>query len=140
LSGQYIVAPSGNIQFPLIGFVPAQGLGQVQLSQRIEKSLQSFVKNAHVVVSVNDSLSYKVFFSGELQNRGARELKAKTTILQGIILAGGLTDFASGNIYLIRQVGDNDIKRYRTTFKELLRGRKVLDFLYLERGDIVHAE
>lgn len=140
LSGAYVVAPSGMVQFPLIGFVVAQGMTQVQLAQSLESRLRPFIKEARVVVSVAEAQSYQVYFSGEVSTRGARELKQKTSLLQGLILAGGLTDYASGRIYLIRRVGDNDIKRYVTTYKELLRGRRTLDFLYLERGDIVHAE
>ncbi len=140
LSGDYVVAPSGMLQLPLIGFTQAQGLTQVQLAQKVEQQLRSFVREARVAISVTDALSFEVYFSGEVATRGARILKGRTTLLQGVILAGGLTDFAAGQIYLIRRVGDHDVKRYVTSYKDLLRGRKGLDFYYLERGDIIHAE
>ena len=140
LSGSYIVAPSGTIQVPLVGFVKTQGLTQVQLARQLEIILKPFVREPRVAVSLNDTQSYRVFFSGEFQARGVRELKAKTSILEGVILAGGLTDFASGKIYLLRRIGERNVKRYVTTFEALLRGRKILDSIYLERGDILHAE
>lgn len=140
LSGLYVVAPSGTVQFPLIGFMMVSGLGQVTIGQRLEQKLKPFIRDAKVVVSVNNSHSYMVFFSGEVAARGPRELMAKTTLLQGIIMAGGITDHAAGKIYLIRKVGDQDIRRYITYYKDLLRGTKALDFLYLERGDIIHVE
>jgi protein involved in polysaccharide export with SLBB domain len=93
-----------------------------------------------VTVSVSDAESFQIYFSGEVAIRGGRNLKGRTSLLQGLVLAGGLTDFASGQIYLIRRVGETEVKRYVTTYKDLLRGRKTLDFYYLERGDIIHAE
>jgi len=140
LSGNYVVAPSGMVQLPLIGFIQAQGLTEVQFAQKIERLLRPIVKESRVTVSVSDAESFQIYFSGEVAIRGGRNLKGRTSLLQGLVLAGGLTDFASGQIYLIRRVGETEVKRYVTTYKDLLRGRKTLDFYYLERGDIIHAE
>ena len=140
LSGNFVVAPSGTIQFPLVGFVPVIGLSQVGVGQALERKLSPFVKNARVAVSVNESQSYQVYFSGEVGLKGTRELRARTNLLQGIILAGGPTDRASGRVFLIRRVNDHEIRRYATSYKDLLRGANSLDFLYLERGDIIHVD
>lgn len=140
LSGQYVVTPSGTVQLPLVGFVKAAGLTQVQLARHIETALRPFVREPRVAVSLADSQSYRVFFSGEVQSRGARELKARTSLLEGVIMAGGLTEYATGRIFLIRRLNDRQVKRYETSFKDLLSGRKATDSIYLERGDIIHAE
>lgn len=139
LSGSYIVAPSGTIQFPLIGLVKALGMTQVQLARYLESVLRPFVREPRVAVSA-DAQSYRVFFSGEVQSRGVKELKAKTSILEGIILAGGLSEFATGRIYLVRRLSEREVKRYVTSFDSLMRGRKFFDSLFLERDDIIHAE
>jgi polysaccharide export outer membrane protein len=140
VSGDYVVAPSGMIQLPLVGYVIAQGMSQVQLAQKLEQVLRPFVKDPKVAVSISSSASFVVYFSGEVANRGPRELKFRTNLLQGLVLAGGLNDLASGRIYLIRTTNDRDVRRYSTTFKELLRGSNNLDFVYLERGDVIHAD
>lgn len=140
LSGQYVVTPSGTVQLPLVGFVKASGLTQVQLARHLEGALRPFVREPRVAVSLADSQSYRVFFSGEVQARGARELKAKTSILEGVIMAGGLSEYASGKIFLIRRISDRQVKRYETSFDDLLSGRDAADSIYLERGDIIHAE
>jgi polysaccharide biosynthesis/export protein len=140
VSGEYVVAPSGMIQLPLVGYVIAQGMSQVQLAQKLEQVLKSFVKDPKVAVSIASSGSFVVYFSGEVLTRGPRELKFRTNLLQGLVLAGGLTELSSGRIYLIRNTNEREVRRYSTTFKELLRGSNNLDFVYLERGDIVHAD
>jgi polysaccharide export outer membrane protein len=140
VSGEYVVAPSGMIQLPLVGYVIAQGMTQVQLAQKLENILKPFVKDPKVAVSIASSGSFVVYFSGEVINRGPKELKFRTNILQGLVLAGGLSDMANGKIYLIRTANERDVRRYSTSFKELLRGSSNLDFVYLERGDIIHAD
>ncbi len=140
LSGTFIVGPSGSIQYPLVGSVPVQGLTQVQIAQRLEQLLKPYLKSSRVVVSQATSQSYRIFFSGEFVGKGSRELSAKTTVLQGISLSGGLTDFATGKIYIIRRYGENDVRRYQVYYPDLLRGKKSLDFVYLERDDVLVAE
>lgn len=140
VSGTYLVAPSGMIQLPLVGYVIAQGMSQVQLAQKLERVLKPFVQEPKVAVSVTSAASFVVYVSGEVQNRGPQELKFRANVLQGLIMAGGLTSLANGRIYLIRTVNDHEVRRYSTTYKLLLKGGDNLDFVYLERGDIIHAE
>ncbi len=140
VSGSYVVAPSGMIQLPLVGYVIAQGMSQVQLAQKLEMVLKPFVRDPKVAVSVTSAASFVVFFSGEVQTRGPKELKFRANVLQGLVMAGGLSTLASGKIYLIRTINDHEVRRYSTSYRELLRGGKDLDFVYLERGDIIHAE
>ncbi len=140
VSGEYAVAPSGMIQLPLVGYVIAQGMSQVQLAQKLEQVYRPFVKDPKVAVSIASAGSFVVYFSGEVLNRGPRELKFRTNVLQGLVMAGGLSDMASGRIFLIRTTSDRDVRRYSTSFKELLRGSSNLDFVFLERGDVIHAD
>ncbi len=140
LSGPYVVGPSGTIQFPLVGTVPVHGLTQIQISQRLEQLLKPYVKTAKVIVSGANAQSFRVYFSGEFASKGIKDLASKTSILQAIVLAGGLTDFATGKIYIVRRYSDNDVKRFRFYYPDALRGKSSLDFIYLERDDILIAE
>jgi polysaccharide export outer membrane protein len=140
LSGTFVVGPSGTIQFPLVGAVPVQGFTQAQVAQRLEQLLKPYLKSSRVIVSQAAAQSYRIFFSGEFAAKGVKELGAKTTVLQGITLGGGLTDFATGKIYIIRRYSENDVRRFQVYYPDLLRGKKSLDFIYLERDDILVAE
>ena len=115
-------------------------MSQVQLAQKLEMVLKPFVRDPKVAVSVRSAASFVVFFSGEVQSRGPKELKFRANVLQGLVMAGGLSTLASGKIYLIRTVSDHEVRRYSTSYRDLLRGGRDLDFVYLERGDIIHAE
>lgn len=140
LSGNFNVAPSGVLVFPLIGFVQAEGLTALQVSDRLEIALKPFLKKPMVNVVVTSRESYRVYFSGQVAKPGVFALQARTTILQGIAMSGGLTSSASGRLLLIRQVANERIQRYATSYHDLLAGRNGVDRLILERGDIIHAE
>lgn len=140
LSGNFAIAPNGVLVFPLIGFVQAEGLTALQVSERLEAALKPFVKKPMVNVVVTSRESYRVYFSGEVAKPGVVALQARTTILQGIAISGGLTRSASGRLLLIRQGANERIQRYATTYLDLLAGRNGVDRFVLERGDIVHAE
>ena len=140
LSGTYVVSPSGVLTFPLAGFVPAAGQTSFQLTERLTKALRPYVRNPAVTVSVVGRDSYQVYFSGEFQKPGAVVLAARTTLVQGIALAGGLTKGASGRIVLLRQDASGVVRRYATSYYNILSGKDQTDRLTLERGDVLHAE
>ena len=140
LTGIYVVSPTGALSLPLVGFVQAAGSTSAQLTDRLQKGFKPYVKNPIVTVTVVGRDSYQVFFSGEVMHPGAVTLQSKTTLLQGVAVAGGLTRYASGRIVLLRQTPTGAIQRYATTYFKLLSGKNGLDRFALERGDIVHAE
>lgn len=140
LSGTYTVSPSGLLTFPLIGFIQAAGQTSLQLTDRLQKSLQSYVKNPLVTLTVMNKDSLQIYFSGEFNKPGVAALPGRTTVLQGVAVGGGLTKFASGRIVLLRQMPNGGVQRYATTYYKLLTGKNGGDKVTLERGDIVHAE
>lgn len=140
LSGTYPVSPSGVVTFPLIGFIQAAGQTSLQLTDKLQRALSSYVKNPLVTVAISGKDSLTVFFSGEFNRPGAAALGGRTTVLQGIAIGGGLTKFAGGRIVLLRQMANGSVQRYATTYARLLSGRPELDRVTLERGDVLHAE
>jgi polysaccharide export outer membrane protein len=140
MSGPYTVAPTGVLSFPLIGFIQAEGLTSIQLEGKLQQALRPYIKSPRVTVVVTSRDSYQVFFSGEVTRPGALKLENKTTLVQGLAAAGGLTKFASGRIVLLRHFADGQVQRYATTHQQLLSGKNRLDRFVLERGDVVHAE
>jgi polysaccharide export outer membrane protein len=140
LSGTFTVSPSGLLTFPLIGFIQAAGLTSLQLTDRLQHALQSYVKNPLVTLSVVSRDGLQVYFSGEFNKPGVAALTGRTTVLQGIAVGGGLTKFASGRVVLLRAGPNGAIQRYATTYYQLLSGRYNTDKVTLERGDVLHAE
>ena len=113
ISRQVNVRPDGKISLPLIGDVQAAGQMAEMLRKAILERVKEYQENAVVSIIVKDINSYKIYVLGEVVKPGLYTLKAKTTLLQTIALAGGFTQFASKNrIVVVREnVADNNEKQ-----------------------------
>jgi len=121
----YQVSTDGNISFPLIGSVRADGLGEAELRRSIESALANgFLNNPRVAVEV---INYRPFFiMGEVRNAGKFEYSNGITVLQAVALAGDFTYRADKREVFIRRVGDNQERSY-----SLEDGREI----YVAPGD-----
>ncbi|MGD8379376.1 MAG: polysaccharide biosynthesis/export family protein [Gammaproteobacteria bacterium] len=101
LSVQVPVRPDGKISMPLLGDVQAGGLTAQQVSENIEKQLSRYVKDPHVVVILTDLKSHaflsRVRVTGAVNNPVTLPYRRGMTVLDAILEAGGLTEFASAN-------------------------------------------
>ena len=140
LSGRFTISPTGILAFPLIPSFNAAGLSSTQLTKRLELALDSYIKAPRVAVSLPSVRSFQVFFNGEFKKVGALNLTSETNLLQALSLAGGLTDFASGRIVVIRQIGNSKVKRYAVEYSDILTGDKFVDAITVETGDVIIAE
>jgi len=122
LSRVVTVRPDGMISLPLIGDIKTSGLTPEQLKSAIEKKLREYSETAVVSVIVQTVNSYKIYMVGQVQTPGTLQLKSKTTVLQAIAMAGGLTPFAAKNkIVIIRKkTGGAGEEKIRVRFNDLV--------------------
>jgi polysaccharide export outer membrane protein len=140
LSGRFTVSPTGILAFPLINTLNVTGMSSQVLTKRLEAALDSYIKSPRVAVSLPSVKSFQVFFNGEVKRVGALNLSSETNILQALTLAGGLSDFATGRIVLVRQIGNSKVKRYALQYEDILAGDKFVDGITVETGDVIIAE
>jgi polysaccharide export outer membrane protein len=97
------VSTSGYIQLPLIGAVRAAGTSEADLAAVIARRLAaSYLQNPQVDVFVEEYKSQQVAVTGSVAKPGLYPLtRERSTILDMISEAGGLTDKAGGLIQLI---------------------------------------
>ena len=105
LSKTVQVRPDGKLSLPLIGDVSAVGRSAGQLTQEIADRLKSYMENPTVSIVVREVNSYAIFVLGEVIKPGKYPLKSKTTLLQAITLAQGLTPVAARNKIVIFRLG-----------------------------------
>jgi polysaccharide biosynthesis/export protein len=125
LSKVVVVRPDGRISLPLIGEIKAAGLTPLELRDKIIVKLQEFGETPEATIIVNEINSYVVYLLGEVVRPGRFQLNARTTIVQAIAMAGGLSEFASANkIVLLRKIEGKDEER-RTTinFNDIISGK-----------------
>ncbi len=97
LSKTVQVRPDGRISLPLLGDISAVAKTPVQLTEEISTGLRAYMENPTISVMVKEVMSYQIYVLGEVNHPGKFPLKSKTTLLQGITVAGGFTAMAARN-------------------------------------------
>jgi polysaccharide biosynthesis/export protein len=137
LSRQLPVRPDGKISMPLLHDIQAAGLTPMQLRDKIATALVAFMPSPEVSVTVLEVLSYRVSVLGEVQKPGVLQLKAPTTVLEALALAGGFRDFASpSKIVIFRKDKSGQTQRLRFNYNRAV-GAAGEDNVTLRSGDVV---
>lgn len=109
LSKQVQVRPDGRISLPLLGDISAVGKTPTQLTEEISVGLRAYMENPTISIMVKEVQSYQIYVLGEVNKPGKYPLKSKTTLLQGITVAGGFTPLAARNkIVVFRFTADGE--------------------------------
>lgn len=138
LSRTLPVRPDGKISMPLLHDIHAAGLTAMQLRDKIANALSEFMPNPEVAVTVSDVRSYRVSVLGEVQKPGQLQLKADTTVLEAIALAGGFRDFASpGKIMILRKDGKGATQKIPFNYNRVVKNNRSEDNVILKSGDVV---
>jgi polysaccharide export outer membrane protein len=136
LSGHVPVRPDGKISMPLIGEVVAAGLTPPKLSDIITEKLKTYITKPQVNVMVEQVKSQYVNVVGEVGKPGRYELTQPMTILDAITNAGGPTQYAKlSKIYVLRTLPNNARQTLYFDYKAVIRGRRLDENVYLQRGD-----
>jgi len=81
--------------------------------------------------------SYRVSVLGEVLRPGVLQLKAPTTVLEALALAGGFKDFASpSKIVIFRKNGSGQTERLRFNYNRAV-GSAGEENISLKSGDVV---
>jgi len=137
LTRKVLVRPDGRISFPLVQDLQAAGSSPAELKEQIEKRLKEYLKTPTVTVIVDAIQSYKVYVVGKVQKPGAMTVEKPITVLQAVALAGGFQDYAKDEeMAIIRNLGKEN-RVYPFNYKEVIKGRKAEQNIFLKSGDVV---
>ncbi len=133
------VRPDGKISTPLIDELMAQGKNSVEIARDIEKQLSKYVRDPVVTVIITGFVgpySEQIRVVGEATKPQFLPFKQKMTLLDVMIAAGGLTDFADGNAATILRSSEGN-KQYSVRLKDLLKRGDVSANVEMRPGDIL---
>lgn len=134
------VRPDGRISVPLIENVVAAGKTPSQLGEEIEGILKEFLQEPKVTIIVTGFVgpfAEQIRIVGEAASPQAISYRKDMTILDAMIQAGGLTEFAAGNRAVIVRKVDGQESIYRVRLNDLLRGGDVSANVELVPGDVI---
>ena len=110
LTNSYVVDAGGNINMPLIGSLPARGVGTQQLASLITTKLkQGYVRDPSVSVEIE---AYRPFFIlGEVNTPGQYPYVANMTAEAAVAIAGGFSPRANkSKVELTRGGGGQQVR------------------------------
>jgi protein involved in polysaccharide export with SLBB domain len=126
LTGEFVLDGNGNLAFPLIGNVPANGMTPTELQRAIAAKLDpDYLRNPSVSVEVASRRPFYVV--GEVQKPGSYPYVTDMTVLNAIATAGGQTYRANmGRFYVKRQVDGQMVRVVATQESRLQPGDTVV--------------
>ena len=133
------VRPDGRISAPLVEDLPALGKSPSELAHDIETALAKYVREPVVTVSVNGfqgPYGEQIRVVGEATKPQAIAYRQSMTLLDVMILVGGLTDFADGNhAELVR--GADGGKQYSVRLRDLVKHGDISANVDMLPGDVL---
>lgn len=140
LSATVPVRPDGKISTPLVEDVVAVGRTPSQLARHMESILAEFIRTpkVNVIVATALSASSQVRVVGQAMNPRAIPYRDGLTILDVVIDAGGLAEFAAGNrAKLVRKKADGTHENIKIRLEDLLEDGDMSQNLAVQPGDVL---
>jgi polysaccharide export outer membrane protein len=139
LSKLVAVRPDGRISLPLVGDVTAVGKTPTHLTEQIASKLQEYKEDPSITIVVREVNSYVIYVLGEVSKPGKYPLKSKTTLLQGITIAGGFTSLAARNKDVVFRFGNNGSadEKINASYDDIVLGDESPQNIDLKPGDTV---
>ena len=134
------VRPDGRISLPLIDEVIVAGRTPEQADAEITERLAKVIREPEVTVIVSEVNSLQIYVLGQVQAQGALTLRRPTRLIEAIALAGGLTEYAKGDITLVRTDGLGRERRKEVEFDDYVRGDADAQNPPLRPGDLILVE
>jgi polysaccharide export outer membrane protein len=132
----YLVAPSGEIELPLIGQVNAKGLTITQIRNEIREALKPYLKEPTVNVR---NLNFRISVLGEVTRPSLFTVpNDQITLIEALSLAGDATIYGRrDNILVVREEnGQKTFSRLDITKRNFFHS----PYYYLHPNDIVYVE
>lgn len=135
------VRPDGKISLPLIGDVQAGGRTPPDVAAEIRTRLSEYVRDPNVTVILTDLRNHeyisRVRVTGAVQTPSSLAYRQGMTVLDAVLQAGGVNEFAAPNrAKLYRKIG-TDTKVYPIDLSGILSEGKLATNYDLKPGDII---
>lgn len=135
------VRPDGKISMPLIGDVMAAGLVPEQIANNIKKQLSEYVRNPNVTVIVTGLQSHeyltRVRVTGAVANASSINYRQGMTVLDAVLVAGGVNEFSAPNRTKIYRKIDGKTRVISIYLGDILHDGKLTTNIHLRPGDII---
>lgn len=143
LSVSVPVRPDGKITVPLIGDVTAGGKTPDEVSAEIRDKLQSYVRDPQVAVILTALRSHeylsRVRVTGAVRTPVSIPYRQGMTVLDAVLAAGGITEFASPDRTELYRKGDggDTTTAYAVQLQKILQQGDLANNYPVQPGDVI---
>ena len=135
------VRPDGKISVPIIGDVEAGGRTPSEVAEIIKKRLSEYIRDPNVAVILTELRSHeflsRVRVTGAVRTPRSITHRQGMTVLDAVLEAGGVNDFASPNrTKLYRKVKDKTVV-FEVDLGDILKKGRLETNYPLRPGDVV---
>ena len=140
LSQTVRVSEDGSMTLPLLGRIIVEGLTQEGVVQKLTGLLQAkYVKNPQVTIFIKEYKNQQVAVIGAVVKAGNYELVGRKNLLQIISMAGGFSETAGNEIFILREGPDGVTSSVAIDLKDLLvNGNQTLN-IPIEPNDVINV-
>lgn len=135
------VRPDGKISVPLIGDVQAGGNTPTQVAAIIKDKLSAYIREPNVAVILTELRSHeflsRIRVTGAVRAPRSMPYRQGMTVLDAVLEAGGVNDFASPNRTKLYRKEKTKTEIIDIDLNDILKKGKLVTNVELRPGDIV---
>ena len=132
------IQPDGYVALKDAPAVFAQGLTLEEFRETVCKAYAGYLHDPQVAVALKEFEHPYFVAGGEVGKPGKYELRADTTVIEAVEIAGGFTHEAKhSQVILFRRVNDEMVEARVFDLKRMLKERKLSEVSLLRPGDMV---
>jgi polysaccharide export outer membrane protein len=135
------VRPDGKISVPIIGDVQAGGQTPSEVAETIRKRLSEYIREPNVAVILTELRSHefltRVRVTGAVRTPRSMPHRQGMTVLDAILEAGGVTEFASPNRSRLFRKTKEKTEVFPIELGDILRKGRLETNLLLAPGDVI---
>lgn len=141
LGQDIVVRPDGYISLPLMGDIKAEGKRPEALASEITVGLSEYIRTPEVTVMVTNPVSKefrnRVRITGQVTAPQSVAFQPGMTVLDLVLIAGGLTDFAADGRATLSRVVDGEYQTWELDLSAMLRDGDLRSNHVLQPGDVI---
>lgn len=134
------VRPDGKISTPLVEDLIAAGKTPTQLARDLEKALSKYIQDPIVTVVVtgfSGPYDQQIRVIGQAAKPQALQYRDNMTLMDVMIVVGGITEFAAGNRATILRKAGGVEKQFSVRLDDLIKDGDISANVPMRPGDVL---
>jgi polysaccharide export outer membrane protein len=132
------VQPDGYISLRGVGDLHVEGQTVPEATEALRTAYGKILHDPVISIALKDFNKPYFIVTGQVAHPGKFDLRGDTTVIQGLAIAGGITDFAKhSQVLLFRRVSSDWYEARKINVKRLLHGMDLNEDLHLQPDDML---